>query len=319
MEDKKSYAEKEPTAQALLPKIEKNRAAGITEFFELFSDDIYSFPIKYFNFDDDGAGDFYLYAFEHLKDGRKLSSFKNQSKFTTWFFSVLRNLVIDFLRTQKNKLHTTTFIRTDSEGNVIDTMDAVPDNHELSEMEEDLIAEFNKSLEDLKISHRVLFKLAYAHYVNINEKELLWLEETNSKSKSEIIEIIFELKEIGLKKASQVRSIEEKLTANFQAISVLENKITKFFEENPNIEVNRQDWSDSFVSSDTPPEMIQQIQMLCKKKEKHLNLLSMQKKSLLSTRIPFKNLVTLLGSSPGVLSVQLIRILEKLENNMQFN
>lgn len=58
------------------------------------------------------------------------------------------------------------------------------------------------------------------------------------------------------------------------------------------------------------------IQSLMKKKKKQQSLLLHQKKSLLSIRVPYKDLGELLKSTQGVLSVQLIRIVEKLSQSL---
>ena len=58
------------------------------------------------------------------------------------------------------------------------------------------------------------------------------------------------------------------------------------------------------------------IQSLMKKKKKQQSLLLHQKKSLLSIRVPYKDLGDLLQSTQGVLSVQLIRIVEKLSQSL---
>ena len=76
----------------------KDREA-LQDFFERFSRDIYNFPMKVFHLDEDAASDFYLYAFERLKDGGRFQSFEGRSSFRTWFYTVLRNLVIDWMRT----------------------------------------------------------------------------------------------------------------------------------------------------------------------------------------------------------------------------
>ncbi|MES0490944.1 MAG: sigma-70 family RNA polymerase sigma factor [Leptospirales bacterium] len=304
--------EKEGIAQDLLPAIQEGKTEPLERFFEIFSDDIYNFSIRYYNFDDDEAGDYFLYAFEHLRDGRKIKSFRNKSKFTTWFFSVLRNMLIDFLRSRKNKIYTTSFARTDSEGNVIDSLETIPDSHGTNDGETEFLDKFRSGLNELKISHRILLKLAYAHYLDITKTELDWLVNKSGKTADNVLSIVSTLKEIGHKKSSEVRDIEDKLTANYQAISLIENRINSFFIDNPEIKAERKIWNEDYDHKDIPPETIDFIRRLSKKKRKHSNLLKNQEKSMLTTRVPYKKLVPLLGSSEGVLSVQLLRVVEKL-------
>ena len=308
--------DKEQLVQDIIGQLQKKDPDAIREFFEIFSDEIYNFPIRYYNFGDDEAGDYYLYAFEHLKNGNKFVSFKNKSRFTTWLFSVLRNLLIDFLRSQKKKVQTTTFFRTDSNGNIIDTLDNIADVDEHIYVEDEILNEFNTRLNSLKITHRILFKLAYIHYIELNDEELIWLMENNKKSRQEIIEYILHLKDIAQSKSEEVRDIEDKLTANFQSITILENKIERYLSENPQINAMRPQWSEDFDEGDFSPEVLLWIQSLMKKKKKHQKLLKNQHKSLLATRVAYKEIAPLLNSSEGVLSVQLIRILEKLNHAM---
>ncbi|MDH4263464.1 MAG: sigma-70 family RNA polymerase sigma factor, partial [Spirochaetia bacterium] len=171
-----SLQQKEDLIQPLLENIANNNKKDIAFFFELFSDDIYNFPIKYFSFNEDDAGDFYLYAYEHLKNGKKIASFKYKSKFTTWFFSVLRNLVIDYLRKNKNKLSFLPFNKLDSNGNAIDLVDNIPDNVEQENLnyDEDILNKFIIKLNTMKTYNRVLFKLAFIHYIDLNEDEIDW-------------------------------------------------------------------------------------------------------------------------------------------------
>ena len=108
--------ERDEKVQALLAGIQKQNPDALAQFFEEFSDDIYNFPMRMFRFNEDEASEFYLYAFEHLRDGRKIASFQGKAKFTTWFYAVLRNLTIDFLRSQKDKVRFTTYLKADASG-----------------------------------------------------------------------------------------------------------------------------------------------------------------------------------------------------------
>ena len=309
--------ERDDAAKKLVKRIQKSDDEAIKEFFELYSDEIYNFPIKFYNFSDDEAGDLYLYAFEHLKDGNKLSSFKGKSKFSTWFHSVLRNLTIDFLRTQREKLRTTTTLGVDSKGNVIDALTFVAEQSHKDSFEQELFQSFQAQLLDLKLPQRVLFKLAYIHYLDLDAEEIDWLCETNKKSPQEIMEKVMELKDIVLEKEGDVRHVEDKLTANFQHIMVLEEKINAYFKDHPELRIERDAFSEDFHHPDVNGQIVEAIHSLAKKKKKQMNLINQQKKGLLSVRVPYKEISELVGSSKGVLSVQLLRIVEKLNQGIE--
>lgn len=309
-------SERDEKVHALLPDIQKRKPEALAEFFEVFSDDIYNFPMRMFRFSEDEASEFYLYAFEHLRDGRKISSFQGKAKFTTWFYAVLRNLTIDFLRSQKDKMRFTTYLKADASGKMVDAIESVSDTREQNLFEETLFEQFNQSLTSLAIAQRVLFKLAYAWYFELDAQELEYLTGLQKKSPAEILSRLQELKKVAHERSVEVRELEEKLTANFQGISILETKVEIFFRENPDIEKKRETWSEEFFSTTIPPQIIDMIQSLMKKKKKQQSLLLHQKKSLLSIRVPYKDLGELLKSTQGVLSVQLIRIVEKLSQSL---
>lgn len=308
--------ERDEKIHALLPGIQKQIPDALAQFFEILSDDIYNFPMRMFRFNEDEASEFYLYAFEHLRDGRKISSFQGKAKFTTWFYAVLRNLTIDFLRSQKDKVRFTTYLKADASGKMVDAIESVSDSREQNLFEEALFDQFKASLVSLSLQHRVLFKLAYAWYFELDAEELQYLCDLHKKPQSELLLQLTELKKVAHEKSVEVRELEEKLTANFQGISVLETKVETFFRENPDIDRRRESWSEEFYSASIPPQVIDMIQSLMKKKKKQQNLLLHQKKSLLSIRVPYKDLGDLLHSTQGVLSVQLIRIVERLSQSL---
>ncbi len=88
---------------------------ALRQFFEIYSEDIYNFPMKIFHLSEDDAGDFFIYAFERLKTGSRFGSFKGKSSFRTWFYSVLRNMLIDWQRT-KRELKVTNLGKISKEG-----------------------------------------------------------------------------------------------------------------------------------------------------------------------------------------------------------
>ncbi len=315
-EIREQRSERDEKIHALLPGIQNRLPAALAEFFEVFSDDIYNFPIRMFRFNEDEASEFYLYAFEHLRDGRKISSFQGKAKFTTWFYAVLRNLTIDFLRSQKDKVRFTTYLKSDASGKMVDAIESVSDTREQNLFEETLFEQFNASLVSLALPQRVLFKLAYAWYFELDSEELDYLCSIQKKSAADILSRLQELKKVAHERSVEVRDLEEKLTTNFQGISVLETKVDAFFRENPDIEKKRENWTEDYFSTAIPPQIIDMIQSLVKKKKKQQSLLLHQKKSLLSIRVPYKDLGELLNSTQGVLSVQLIRIVEKLSQSL---
>ncbi len=314
-----NYDEKEERIQeiyAAFKSIRNPNSSQLAEFtkhfFELFSDDIYAFPIRFYSLDDDEAGDFYLYAFEHLRDGRKLSQYEGKSRFTTWFFSVLRNLTIDFLRTRRNKLQFASSIRLDASGALVDVMSQIADQPARELPEEELLTGFQEEVSALKIEQRLLLKLAYLHYFDLMPDELEYLAVKTGQTPEAVFAEIIQLKETARQKANEVREIEDRLTANFQSIMVLESRIEAFFKDNPEFDREADKWDENYMGKGLPIPILESIHALVKKKKKQAGLLLQQKRSLASIRLPYKDISRLLGVSQSILSVQLARILERL-------
>ena len=133
---------------------------ALKNFFEIYSEDIYNFPIRVFHLSEDDASDFYIYAFERLKSGRRLQSFGGKSSFKTWFYSVLRNLLIDWKRTIKEvKIQSIT--RTNVDGKEYNTIEdesdpLLPEKEKALEISE----QFLENLSEIKIESRAIFKLS---------------------------------------------------------------------------------------------------------------------------------------------------------------
>ncbi|WP_243401643.1 RNA polymerase sigma factor, partial [Leptospira ellisii] len=155
---------------------------ALKQFFELYSEDIYNFPMKIFHLSEDDAGDFFIYAFERLKTGSRFGSFKGKSSFRTWFYSVLRNMLIDWQRT-KRELKVTNLGKISKEGKEYATIEDEPDTRPGMQKEAGELSErFNQALEEIGVDKRVIFKLSYIYYLNLNEDEIQYLIEKDLQS-----------------------------------------------------------------------------------------------------------------------------------------
>ena len=308
-----SGPDKETRVRAILERIREEDQKAMSEFFELYSDTIYSFPMRFYNFSEDEAGDFYLYVFEHLQNKKKLLSFKGESKFSTWFYSVLRNLTIDFLRSHKENIKTVSYLRIDENGEFKNAVEEIPDKNEDEFIfEKDLFKQFEEALNKLKIAQRTIFKLTYLHFFHIEPDELDWIYEQSGLTREKILEEIHQLKTLALEKVSQVKPFEHKLNVSFNNIMLMEERLFSFFKENPQAPQEKEKWNEHYQNSRLPPEVIEMVQKLNKKRKSHVRLLLKQKKSFLSIRVPCKRVSLLTGVKEGVLSVQLIRIIDKI-------
>jgi len=311
LKEKKEKDPREEIVISLIKGIIKQDVDSLKEFFELYSDDIYGYTIHFYNFSEDEAGDFYVYAYEHLKNGKKLSSFKGKSLFSTWFFAVLRNLTIDFLRHHKKRRQVASLIHLDPNGKIIENIEKTSSKE--IDFEQEMFEKFEQQLSSIKIKLRIIFKLAYIHFLELSGEEINWISKETKKTKKNIFKKLDELKNIASVRASEVKIFEDKLTENFQSISFLENRILNYFQQNPTLKKDINNWTENYENAMFPIEINDLIKTLQKKKNKHLKLLKTQKKSLLSVRIPYKKIAEFLNLNEGVLSVQLLRIIEKLD------
>lgn len=88
----------------------------ISEWFRLYSNDIYNFLVYY-----RGSQDVYdLVQETFIKATRGLHNFRKQSKPKTWLISIARNVAIDHSRKEKRRPHTSPLTFSDREKYVTD-------------------------------------------------------------------------------------------------------------------------------------------------------------------------------------------------------
>ena len=96
--------EKDAVKALIQQCVQGERAARIA-FQEAYGPLIYSFLVRFFHLHESDAGAFYLYAFEKERIFKRLRTFqgRNAIQFTTYLsFHVLRDLVLEWLRTQED-------------------------------------------------------------------------------------------------------------------------------------------------------------------------------------------------------------------------
>lgn len=200
--------------------------AALKLFFESYSEDIYNFPMKIFHLSEDDAGDFFLYAFERLKTGARFSSFKGKSSFRTWFYSVLRNMLIDWQRT-KRELKMTNLGKINKEGKEYATIEDEPDlRPDLVEEAQELTKHFHQVLGEIGVEKRVIFKLSYIYYLNLDEEEIQFLIEKTNLGVEEIKKKILGLRSELSKREEENIRMEDKITSLYLNILELKEKQT---------------------------------------------------------------------------------------------
>ncbi len=276
---------------------------ALQAFFDRYSEDIYNFPIKVFHLDEDAASDFYLYAFERLKEGGRFKSFQGRSSFRTWFYTVLRNLVIDWMRTIR-ELNTVPARRVDERGKEFATIENTPDPR----LERDLedtgeLEDFFRRLQHLSLELRTVFKLTYIYYLDLSPEEMDYLAGKAGRSLAELTKFMAGLKHELADREIKNIGYEDKITSLYVSILDLKTKKEKILSglEKP---------------GDLSPEDEFEIEKIDrnieKKYQQREKLLEKKEKGHFVVRTPYKYITRLMDIPEGSVSVHMMRALEKL-------
>ena len=276
----------------------KGDAESLNYFFEKYSVEIFNFPIRIFHMTEDEAGDYFIYTFERLKDGRKFSQFNQKSSFKTWFFAVLRNMLIDWKKGQK-EVKTTKSYKVNKDGQEYFSIESESDEYfEKIHTQTEITQDFNTVVSSLKIESRVLFKLAYIYYLNLNGEEIEYLLRVSSLTQEELRQKIFSIREYLVDRDSELLEEESKLTYIFTQIQELE-----YIKKNGEVK----------IFQDNLPGKHKLEESILKKREQRRKLLEKRGKSHFPIRTPFKIISELLPMKEMAISLALTRIIEKIE------
>ena len=272
--------------------------ASLEYFFEKYSTEIYNFPIKVFHLSEDDAGEYFIYSFERLKDGKKFKQFNRKSSFKTWFYTVLRNLLIDWKKTKK-EIPIVSPNKLNQDGVEYHTIESEPDHlEELKSQQLDETFLFKRVLENLKLENRVLFKLAYIYYLNLEEDEIKYLLQITGWSLEELRKKIFSIREELVQREKEILIDDEKLT--YLHIQIRELEYQK-------------KTGNTVVHNDNLPLKDRVQEAIDKKREQRRKLLNKKSRMNYPIRTPFRIISEILPMRELAISLALSRILEKLE------
>ncbi|MGE8721405.1 sigma-70 family RNA polymerase sigma factor [Leptospira terpstrae] len=274
---------------------------SLQTFFDIYSQDIYNFPIRVFHLSEDDASDYYIYAFERLKTGKRFKSFVGKSSFKTWFFSVLRNLLIDWQRT-KREVKTQTISKVNKDGKEYSTIEDEPDKRsEALALAIDVSDQFHSVLSTIKIENRVVFKLSFVYYLHLDPEEIRFIAEKTNRSEEEIRVEVLRLREDLSGREEENLKMEDKITALY--LNILDLKEQK----------------KSKAQGDSVEALYYKERLdhaLAKKYEQRKKLIEKKQKGHFLVRTPYREIARILGISEGGVSVTLLRVLEKMQKKM---
>lgn len=274
---------------------------SLKKFFEEFSEDIYNFPIRVFHLEEDDASEFFIYAYERLKSGKRFHTFVGKSGFKTWLYTVLRNMLIDWKR-NKRELKIVSSVKVNSEGVEYYSIENEPDLKFDLQKEADSVSEkFRELLTEIKMESRIIFKLAYIYYMNLDADEIEYLLEKTGLSKEELQKEIISIRDILSDKEIQSLQSEEKIASLYMNILELKQLQEK---EKPVV------FNDNLPNYDKVQISIQ------KKYEQRRKLIEKRSKGNFITRTPYRVIAKILNIPEGSVSISLQRVLEKIQKKI---
>jgi len=281
----------------LIDQCKKQNSDALERFFELYSIDIYNFPIKVFQFSEEEAGDFFLFAFERLRDGKRFKTFRGESSFKTWFYSVLRNLVVDWIRANK-KSKILQFYHygslTEVENEIFDELKS-EDQIELNQIKN----LFYQTIDSLDEESRIIFKLVYIFYLNLDERDIQILKDKYHKSGYEIFKFVLETKEYLVNKNLKLNQKKERLYRIYLNLVKLKEKEKelKRFSQSPFLEELQNKINQKTI---TRNKMIQH-----------------QNPETIVIKTPFDKIGTFLGISTPTVSSIYRKTIKKIKNSQE--
>jgi RNA polymerase sigma factor (sigma-70 family) len=286
----------------LIQSCAKGEQKALELFFENYSQDIYNFPLKVFHLTEDDASDFFIYAFERLKTGKRFQSFQGKSTFRTWFYTVLRNMLIDWKRTQK-ELKVVNPSRINSNGKEYFSIEDEPDTNRTNKADAKLFADgFHEVLSEIKLEYRVIFKLAYIYYLNLTDDEVLYIQEKTGFNSAKIKQDIQDIRSYLSDKEIESIQHEDKLTSLYLNIMELKENLSK---------EKVQNFNDNLPSFNKIELSIQ------KKYEQRRKLLDKRHKGHFLSRTPYKAVASLLNIPEGSVSIALQRVIKKISQKLE--
>jgi RNA polymerase sigma factor (sigma-70 family) len=283
---------------ALVQSCANGNADSLKKFFEEFSEDIYNFPIRVFHLEEDDASEFFIYAYERLKSGKRFQTFVSKSGFKTWLYTVLRNMLIDWKR-NKRELKIVSSVKVNSDGVEYYSIENEPDLKSDMQKEADSISSrFQDALSEIKIESRIIFKLAYIYYLNLNAEEIEYLIEKTGLSKEELQAEIISIRDSLSEKEMHILESEDKIASIYMNILDLKQQQEK---EKP------------IVFNDNLPNYDKIQISIDKKYEQRRKLIEKKNKGNFISRTPYRVIARILQIPEGGVSISLQRVLEKIQ------
>jgi RNA polymerase sigma factor (sigma-70 family) len=286
---------------ALVQSCASGDVQSLKKFFEEFSEDIYNFPIRVFHLEEDDASEFFIYAYERLKSGKRFQTFVGKSGFKTWLYTVLRNMLIDWKR-NKRELKIVSSVKVNADGVEYYSIENEPDIKANLQKEADSVSsKFQSALSEIKLESRIIFKLAYIYYLNLDDEEIDYLLQKTGLTKEDLQKEIISIRDSLSEKEIQILQSEDKIASIY--MNILELKY-------------QQEKEKPLVFNDNLPNYDKVQISIDKKYEQRRKLIEKKNKGNFITRTPYRVIAQLLKIPEGGVSISLQRVLEKIQKKI---
>ncbi len=247
---------------------------------------------------------FYLYAFEQLKDGKRLAKFDpSKAKFITWFNKVLKNLLIDFARKKSRESVELIFF-----GEVPESLDD-KDPAITLELEEKLRT-VRWRFEDLPPKYRITLKLRLLDELDeVDREDILWIAGESKQSIREVLDKIEKVKEKLHKQREKLQLKEERLTRVWTKISKSESDVTVLKKEIESLGIDKEEGTEKLRIKYL--ELQEHLRKLYQQREK---LLGGEKKDKFMVKVLTKDIASILNCPEDTVSSRLRRARQIMAN-----
>ncbi|GEM_PF-5333502 len=229
-----------------------NDARAWNLFWEAYYDKIFKEAYRRGCLDSELQCEAVDYIFNKLKSGKRFAQYDPQeSRFTTWFNTVLINLFNDFFRKQEAQSIENEEISLDSpvsnDENSLSLHTKVADPRSVEDVNKDqrnmvLFQKMNIYLREEDVASSALFKLKYIHYYSFTDftsSELEYICSLKKLGFHEIESQIILLKDKSYDKLDTGGNSDDKANYNFHRIKKLEKQLAKIDEKARNAGVDR--------------------------------------------------------------------------------
>ena len=292
--------------RALIQRCSTGDPDALKWFFNQYAEDIYNFPMRVFHFDEDSASDFFLYAYERLRNGKRFKSWQGRSTFRTWFFTVLRNLSIDWVRAQR-ELQTVSNTQENEEGYEMPTIDEIIDPRSVEETENRLLEPFLRHVKSLNVDSRLFFKLSFIYYLNLDQEEFERLSERTKKPIPELIRQVADLQGLLAERGQANICTEDKITSLYLSILHHKEQLGRLIEQESQVK--------SETGNRKVKEEIARLNYIIQKKYlQRQKLLERKEKGHFVIRTPQRLMGQVMNTSEGNVSLQTTQALNTLRD-----